>query len=31
LRQVYVNDLAAAKPLHHIGRLYKTTLHARAA
>jgi Protein of unknown function (DUF4007) len=31
LRQVYVNDLSAIKPLDLIRDLYKATLHARAA
>ena len=31
LRQVFVNDLSAFEPLHHIRNLYKVTLHTRAA
>jgi hypothetical protein len=31
LRQVYMSDPSAAKPLDYIRRLYETTLHARAA
>lgn len=31
LRQIYAQDLGSVSPLDHVRRLYKTTLHSRAA